>query len=102
MKLYVKPGRRYRLEGKEYGAGDAVDVPEKFVRLLTHTKGPLEVRTTPGGSATDLPRPPAGDNLSALRQEYEAAVGRRPYHGWDAAELRSRMNTYRTTHLTAG
>jgi hypothetical protein len=35
--------------------------------------------------------PPADDDLSALRAEYERAVGRRPFMGWDAATLREKM-----------
>lgn len=31
------------------------------------------------------------DELAAVRKEYEAVVGRRPFHGWDADELRKRM-----------
>jgi hypothetical protein len=33
---------------------------------------------------------PEGD-LSALRKEYEAAVGKRPFPGWDEATLRAKM-----------
>lgn len=32
-----------------------------------------------------------GDDLSDLRAEYLAAVGRRPFSGWDAAELARRI-----------
>jgi hypothetical protein len=35
--------------------------------------------------------PPADDDLAALRAEYERAVGRRPFMGWDAATLREKM-----------
>jgi hypothetical protein len=40
---------------------------------------------------------PADDNdgdenpLKAVRDEYEQVVGKRPFHGWDEAELRRRM-----------
>lgn len=33
----------------------------------------------------------AGDDLAALRAEYKTATGKRAFHGWDAAELRSRI-----------
>lgn len=31
------------------------------------------------------------DDLSAMREEYEAKVGKRPYHGWDTATLREKI-----------
>ena len=33
----------------------------------------------------------AADDLAALRAEYLRIVGKRPFHGWDAAELKRRM-----------
>ena len=39
---------------------------------------------------------PAGptpeDELHQLREAYQAKVGKRPYHGWDAAELREKIS----------
>lgn len=35
--------------------------------------------------------PTAADDLSALRDQYQAVVGKKPYHGWDADELRKRI-----------
>lgn len=32
------------------------------------------------------------DDLSALREEYFEVVGKRPYHGWDAATLRAKID----------
>lgn len=31
------------------------------------------------------------EELSALRVEYQEVVGKRPFHGWDADELRQRI-----------
>ena len=31
------------------------------------------------------------DDLEQLRAEYQAAVGKKPYHGWDAATLREKI-----------
>lgn len=46
----------------------------------------------------DLPPPPAdllaqvsGDDLSALRAEYHAKLGKRPFHGWGADALRQKI-----------
>lgn len=42
----------------------------------------------PGGSKA----PEQTDDLKALREEYEAKMGKRPFYGWDAATLREKMN----------
>jgi len=31
------------------------------------------------------------DDLEQLRAEYQSAVGKKPYHGWDAAILREKI-----------
>lgn len=31
------------------------------------------------------------DELAELRAEYQEKVGKRPYHGWDADELRAKI-----------
>ena len=31
------------------------------------------------------------DDLTALRAEYQEAVGKKPYHGWDADTLRAKI-----------
>lgn len=43
------------------------------------------------GAATAPVEPQQPDDLGALRDQYQDAVGKRPYHGWDAAELRRRI-----------
>lgn len=35
--------------------------------------------------------PSQDDDLSALRAEYQEVVGKRPFHGWGADELRKRI-----------
>lgn len=34
---------------------------------------------------------PAAEELARLRAQYQQVLGRRPYHGWDADELRQRI-----------
>lgn len=41
-----------------------------------------------GGSTAHEP----SDDLTKLRQEYQEAVGKRPFMGWDAAELQKRID----------
>lgn len=43
-------------------------------------------------SADQQAAPPApADDLAALRDQYQTVVGKKPYHGWDADELRKRI-----------
>lgn len=35
---------------------------------------------------------PVDDSLSDLRAEYQSLVGKKAYHGWDAAELQRRID----------
>lgn len=104
MALRVKQGRKYYYQGRDYVGGEEVVVPEKYHRLLTHAKGPLEYTNT-STNPTDLPEkaPTAadGDDVAALRSEYEIVVGRRPFMGWDAAQLKDKMNTYRRRDMQA-
>lgn len=43
-----------------------------------------------GQVADDAPDPEP-DDLTELRAEYERAVGKRPFHGWDAETLRAKI-----------
>jgi hypothetical protein len=103
MSLTVKEGREYVLGGKVYRSGETVeDVPEKFTRILTGPKGPLELG--PDKNRTDPPvtaRIETSDDLATLRDEYHALLGKRPFNGWDEAELRTRMAEYRRTDMRA-
>lgn len=42
--------------------------------------------------AADQVEDPAPDDLSDLRAEYQDAVGKKPFHGWDADTLRDKIN----------
>jgi hypothetical protein len=95
VKLYVKPGCRYRINGKEHGPGEVVDVPDKLVGVLTHPKGPLQRQASTAESE------PAPNDIAALRLQYREVIGRGPFMGWDAATLREKIGQYRTTHLIA-
>lgn len=101
MALRVKPGRKYYYQGRDYLGGEEVVVPEKYHRLLTHAKGPLEHANT-SRNPTDIPaKAQAGDDVAALRAEYETTLGRRPFMGWDAAQLKDKINTYRRRDMVA-
>lgn len=86
---------------KEYKAGQEFSVlsDDEADRLARRNKAE---RVGAAKNPTDLPESPAASaapDLAAARREYEETVGRRPYHGWDVAELRSRANNYRTTNM---
>ena len=106
MALRVKDGREYVLGGRVYGSGETVEgVPMKYIAILTGAKGPLEVADEPIVELQARPAPaPVEDpeaDISALRGDYESVVGKRPFMGWGAGELRSRMATYQRRDMTA-
>lgn len=37
-----------------------------------------------------------GDELQAARAEYETVLGKKPFHGWDAAALREKIEAAKT------
>lgn len=41
---------------------------------------------------SSIPEPVKGDDLSDLRAQYQEIIGKRPYHAWDAKELRSKID----------
>lgn len=73
----VLDGPAARLYGK---IGWATDKPRARRPQLDHDNNGHE-----GGSKS-----PAGD-LTALRAEYFAKLGKRPFNGWDAATLREKI-----------
>jgi len=60
----------------------------RFARVL----GKLGYERRDMVAAAPAPAPaPAAGGLSALRDEYEKVVGKRPFNGWDAATLREKI-----------
>lgn len=66
--------------------------------------------TAPPEVTTTKPKPPAAppkpdqaapaaesgkDDLTALRAEYEATIGKRPFMGWDAETLQQKISEHR-------
>lgn len=39
------------------------------------------------------PEPVVGGEVNQLRADYQELLGKRPYYGWDAAELRTRIES---------
>lgn len=57
----------------------------RFARIL----GRLGYQRSDLAAATEAAE--AEDELSDLRAQYQEAVGKRAYHGWDAAALREKI-----------
>lgn len=101
MAITVKPGKSYVLGGKTYGPGDEVPLApgSKFLAYLTSSKGPLQSDAAPSKpNNTDLPKaampapePAPVEDIVALRGAYETTVGKRPFGGWKADELKDRI-----------
>lgn len=72
MKLYVKAGKEYVLGGKVYRSGQQVEVPDKFLHVLTSAKGPLQSVRPTRGNRTDLPATPKVQEVSSAPLEQRA------------------------------
>lgn len=82
--------------GKNGEPGEAIDVTDKFGAECLATGHAEEIDPLPqldhdgdgqsGGSIS------ATGDLTALRAEYREALGKAPFNGWDADELRKRMD----------
>ncbi len=70
--------------------GSPVDTALDAIRGLLGRSQSIatEADAAPGGTAAPAGAP---DDIKALRAQYEAATGRKPFMGWDADELRRRM-----------
>lgn len=100
--------RHYRLEERrQYEKGETLLVKDereagKLERLRKAIRVPVEHQPNP----TDLPKqaavkPTPEPDIAALRSDYEALVGKRPFMGWGEDDLREKMATYRRRDLTA-
>lgn len=103
-------------DGMKYGtrrlkAGDTFDATPAHARLLTSIKraeyvnpvrdpvtlppipDALKTRALAGNfrSQPKVAETATSDDLTALRDEYQTKIGRRPYMGWDAATLRGKI-----------
>lgn len=66
-----------------------VPPPPPVVQPTTPTTPAPAAIVTPESEASAST--PSTDTLATVRAEYEAAVGKRAFHGWDEAELRRRI-----------
>lgn len=83
---YLRAATAGEMQGKALGAS-----PEnKMSPGAPENKHPLDHDGDgrPGGSI----KPEQTDDLHALRAAYQAKFGKRPFMGWDAADLAKRVN----------
>lgn len=104
---YVKPTVEKVIEGKEENKElvatiqkevDSVNKPaEKEMTVEQKRIAELEAKLDAlmnGGKAPKAPNKEvkdADDSLDAIRAEYEKVVGKKPFHGWDEATLKQKM-----------
>lgn len=106
-----KPGTTMRYGTRRLQAGEIFEASERDANLLTRIgraeyalggRAPAKIPAMPAalkahvmratsGAATADTAPAEPDERQALRAEYEAATGRRPYWGWDAGMLRAKI-----------
>ncbi|MDX0765759.1 hypothetical protein GOD36_26575 [Sinorhizobium medicae] len=61
----------------------------RVLRLLGYQR--TDIVAEDPAKLTPKPSPKAED-IAALRKEYLEVVGKRPFHGWDAATIRAKIN----------
>jgi hypothetical protein len=86
--------KRMRYATRRLLPGDVFEASNRDARLLVALKK-ASVHYAPAYQ----PPPPAAapavaheaDELKAARAEYEAAIGRKPFHGWGVEQLRAKI-----------
>ncbi|MDX0572166.1 hypothetical protein GOD68_18220 [Sinorhizobium medicae] len=58
---------------------------------LGHTAPLLRSIGKSKATTSSSTKPAASDDLTALRVEYQDVVGKRPFHGWDAGTLKTKI-----------
>lgn len=67
--------------------GETFEAPDREARVLIAVK---KANAAGAHKREDRARAPA-DDLAALRKEYQKLSGKRPFNGWDAETLRSKI-----------
>lgn len=97
MKLRALKKLRYPrggTDGVEYGPGEVFEASDRDAKALTLVRAAEPAGAS--GNKTDMPKAtkamePVEDEITTLRGQYRTRMGKAPYNGWDAAELRKRM-----------
>lgn len=70
--------------------GDVFDATNRDARVLV-ALGRAQAAKAAMTPPPEPPADPAADALKAARTDYEAAIGRKPFHGWDVDMLRTKI-----------
>ena len=84
MRLIALKSMRYAT--RDLRAGDAFEASGRDARVLVATRRARVEHETP-----DTPSPAPVPEIHALRQQYQAKFGKRPFMGWDEDDLRSKL-----------
>lgn len=101
MKRTLKALRDMRYGTRRLKAGEEFEASGQHAKVLVAVGRAAVVAVTPAKplmesftqrvTAAKAYDASEADELAAARAEYQEKVGRRPFHGWDAAELRKRI-----------
>lgn len=97
--MTVQMTRDHSYRDRELRAGDTIELPRRDAALLVAARRARKVRetaasvdVTPAASTQQTTNAVTGDDeLKAARADYEAALGKKAFHGWDVAALRSKI-----------
>lgn len=67
------------------------DGPRGWAGIVKSAFDPAKHEPFGGSGQRDAPAAVAGDDMAALRAEYQRVMGKRPFPGWDADTLRAKM-----------
>jgi len=88
--------REVRYAGRNVFPGEAFEASDKEAKLLVAIgkAKPADI------SEPEVPAiPKTAEDIVALRGDYETMVGKRPFMGWDAAQIREKMAAYKRRDL---
>lgn len=78
--------------------GEVCDIPDGLVPGLTKegyvasAGGTKAISGAPENKMVEVPEnKEPGEDIAAVRDEYQRVVGRRAYHGWDINELKAKI-----------
>jgi hypothetical protein len=97
MKLTMIANKPMRYGTRRLLPGDTFECDGQHSRVLIATRR-ASVYDRPKADIPPIPETvrtrvsAVADTMTTLRAEYQAKVGKRAYHGWDADELRRRID----------
>jgi hypothetical protein len=96
--MHLKAIRPLTYATRRLVPGDVFEVPERHGKILLATRKtklvrePAAVAPPPPAVAEKIVQQTSEDELKLAREKYETVIGRRPYYGWDAETLRSKIS----------